>query len=165
MNRQWFSFVQLAAALGVAGICIAPAVSYAEEPTLDQQMVMIRSLTETERQATIAANVVLTEPEAAKFWPLYRDYRNEVAKVNDKLIALIKDYAANFEAVTDAKAKSYVKDYLDTQKQRIALKSKYASKYDKVLPPVKTARVLQIESKLDAIIDVALAQTIPLVQP
>ena len=54
---------------------------------------MIRSLTEAQRQATMAANLELTEAEATKFWPLYREYRNDMAKINDKFVALIKDYA------------------------------------------------------------------------
>ena len=41
----------------------------------------------------MAANVVLTEGEATKFWPIYREYRLDVSKINDKLVALIKDYS------------------------------------------------------------------------
>jgi hypothetical protein len=113
----------------------------------------------------MAANVVLTEAEATKFWPLYREYRLDVGKINDKLVALIKDYSENFEAMTDAKAKAYTTGYLEVQKQRVDLKSKYVGKFDKVLSPVNTARVLQIETKLDAMIEAGLARTIPLVTP
>jgi Spy/CpxP family protein refolding chaperone len=153
-----------AAALLMATVAL-PAVVSAEEPTIDQQVQMIRSLTEAQRQATMAANVKLTETESAKFWPLYRDYRNDMAKINDKLVALIKDYAQNFEAMTDDKAKAYTKDYIQVQKDRIDLKSKYVGKFDKVLSPINTARVLQIETKLDSLIDAELAKTIPLVTP
>ena len=41
---------------------------------------MVRSLTEAQRQATMAANVVLTEAEATKFWPIYREYRLDVSQ-------------------------------------------------------------------------------------
>jgi len=142
-----------------------PAPRTQPELTIDQEIAMVRSLTEAQRQATVAANLVLTDTESAKFWPIYREYRLEVAKINDKLIALIKDYSENFAAVTDEKAKTYTKDYLATQKSRVELMSKYVGKYDKVLPPVKTARAMQIESKLDALVDAGLAKTIPLVRP
>ena len=128
-------------------VAALPAVVSAEEPTIDQQVQMIRSLTEAQRQATMAANLTLTETEATKFWPLYRDYRNDVAKINDKLIALIKDYADNYQAMTDAKAKAYTTGYIQFQKDRIDLKSKYVGKFDKVLSPINTARALQIETK------------------
>jgi hypothetical protein len=166
MNRTNIEGAGWVVAILLTVVGLSPTVvNAAEEPTLDQQVQMIRSLSEAQRQATMAANVVLTEAEGTKFWPLYRDYRNDVSKINDKLIALIKDYADNFEAMTDAKAKSYTTSYLDVQKQRIDLKAKYVGKFDKVLPPVKTARVLQIETKLDAFVDAGLARTIPLVSP
>jgi len=164
MNRTNLGTACRIAVLAVVAMLPA-AVAAAEEPTIDQQVQMIRSLTEAQRQATMAANIVLTEDEATKFWPLYRDYRNDVSKINDKLVALIKDYSENYEAMTDQKAKSYTTGYLDVQKQRIDLKSKYVGKFDKVLTPIKTARVLQIETKLDSMVEAGLAKTIPLVTP
>jgi Spy/CpxP family protein refolding chaperone len=56
-----------------------PAPS-AGEPSIDQQIQMVRSLAEAQREATIALNVELTSAESDKFWPIYRDYRNDVAK-------------------------------------------------------------------------------------
>ncbi len=170
MNRVDVGTVLRFSVALLAVVCVSPtfaaaAAAAAEEPTIDQQVQMVRSLTEAQRQATVAANVELTEAEATKFWPLYREYRFDVAKVNDKLVALIKDYSENFEAMTDAKAKTYAVSYLDVQKQQVDLKSKYVGKFDKVLSPMKTVRVLQIETKLDSIRDVALAKTIPLVTP
>src|SRR6185369_13837438 len=111
MNRTNLGTACRIAVLAVVAMLPA-AVAAAEEPTIDQQVQMIRSLTEAQRQATMAANVVLTEDEATKFWPLYRDYRNDVSKINDKLVALIKDYSENYEAMTDQKAKSYTTGYL-----------------------------------------------------
>jgi hypothetical protein len=164
MIRSNFKFAGFVAAVVLAVAGGMPMAAYAaEELTIDQQVALIRSLSEAQRQATMAANVVLTEAEGAKFWPLYREYRNSVAKINDKMIALLKDYADNFEAMTDAKAKAYTSDYLSVQKARIDLKSQYVGKFDKVLKPVTTARVLQIETKLDSMVDAGLAKTIPLV--
>ena len=164
MIRTKFQFVGLIAAVMLAVIGGIPSAAYAaEELTIDQQVALIRSLSEAQRQATMAANVVLTEAEGAKFWPLYRQYRNDVAKINDKMITLLKEYADNFEAMTDAKAKAYTSDYLSVQKARLDLKSQYVGKFDKVLKPVTTARVLQIETKLDSMVDAGLAKTIPLV--
>jgi hypothetical protein len=164
MIRTKFQFAGLIAAVMLAVIGGIPSAAYAaEELTIDQQVALIRSLSDAQRQATMAANVVLTEAEGATFWPLYRNYRNEVAKINDKMITLLKDYADNFEAMTDAKAKAYTSDYLSVQKARLDLKSQYVGKFDKVLKPVTTARVLQIETKLDSMVDAGLAKTIPLV--
>jgi hypothetical protein len=104
----------------------------------------------------MAANVVMTEAEGEKFWPIYREYRNEVAKFGKERIALKKDLADNFGPPTNAKAKSLTDGWHANEKQRIALKAKYVTKYQKVLPAVNVARVLQIENKLDALVAVGL---------
>jgi hypothetical protein len=166
---MYFSFRHLrltgwSAAL-LALVCATSAVSYADEPTLDQEIQTIRTQTEAQRQATMAANVIMTDAEEAAFWPIYREYRGEVAKINDGRIALMKDLAANFDTLTDAKAKSITAGWLASEKERIELKTKYAAKFESVLSAVKAARVLQIENKMDALVDVGLAEVIPLVSP
>jgi Spy/CpxP family protein refolding chaperone len=141
-----------------------PALSD-EQPSLDQQIQMIRSQTEAQRQTTMAANVQLTDEESQKFWPVYRDYRNQVAKLNDQRVAIIKDFADNYGSMTNDKAKSLVRQTLDNLKARDSLKAKYIGKFEKVLPAIKAARVMQIENKLDAFIEVGLALSIPLALP
>jgi len=134
-----------------------------EQLTEEQQIAMTRSMTEAQRQATLAANMSLTETEAAKFWPLYRQYRNEVETINDETIVLMKEFAANYQTLSDERAKSMASRFLAIQKQRLALKTKYMDRYAKVLGGAKMARVLQIENKLDALIEVNLASMLPLV--
>ena len=141
----------------------ASSVRAAEELTVEQQLAMVRSLTEAQRQATVASNVSLTETEAAKFWPIYREYRLSVEKLNDETIALMKEFAASYETLSDDRAKSMAHRWLAIQKQRLALKTKYIDRYANVLGGAKMARVLQIENKLDALIEVHLASTVPLV--
>ena len=42
-----------------------------------------------------------TEEEDAKFWPIYREYETQLAKINDDRIAVIKEYAVDYEKMTD----------------------------------------------------------------
>lgn len=162
MDRRRPSLVGI---IALTTLCGLPAATHAEDPGITEQVAIAAATTEARRQVIMAANVALSDAEGAKFWPLYRDYRAEVAKINERALALIKDFAQNYDSLTDAKAKSITAGMLDTKKQRIALMSSYVSKYAKVLGHVKTARVMQIESKLDALVDVGLAQSVPLVQP
>jgi len=162
-RRPVFASLGIALAALVATLA-TPAIA-AEEISVDQQIQMVRSLTEAQRQATMAANLTLTDAESQKFWPIYRDYRNEVASLNDKLVALLKEFADNYESISNSKAKSITDGWLRIERQRIELKAKYVEKYSKVLSAVQTARVLQIENKLDALVQVGLAKSIPLVQP
>ena len=67
------------------------------DSTLERDVQIARTLNEATRQATVAANVPLTDAQARAFWPLYREYRVEVAKQNDRLSALIKTFALRCE--------------------------------------------------------------------
>jgi len=117
---------------------------------------------QAERTKIVAANLQLTEPEAAKFWPLYNEYRTKHSQLGDRAIALINDFAANYDALTDEKAKDLLKRQLDLDDDRLKLQRSYAGKFDKVLPPKKVARYYQIERKLDAMVAYEAAKSIPL---
>ena len=38
------------------------------------------------------------------FWPLYREYRIEMAKVGDRVSKLLVDYAGQYDTLTDEQA-------------------------------------------------------------
>lgn len=76
---------------------------------------------------------------------------------------LITAYAANFETMTDEKADAFFKESLAIDRDRVTVREKYVRKIRGVLPAIKAARFFQIENKLDAIINIALASEIPLV--
>ena len=44
-----------------------------------------------------------------KFWPVFDQYRQEAIKANDERWALIKDYAANYNTMTDTQAQDCIK--------------------------------------------------------
>jgi hypothetical protein len=116
-----------------------------------------------DRQAVVAANLPLTDGEAKAFWPVYKEYRTEVEKNADRLAKLIVAYAANYESMTDTKADAFFTESMAIDRDKLAVREKFVPRVRGVLPAQKAARFFQIENKLDAIINVALAQEIPLV--
>jgi hypothetical protein len=65
--------------------------------------------------------------------------------------------------MTDTKADAFFKDHLAIDRERLMVRETYVPKVRAVLPAQKAARFFQIENKLDAIVNVALASEIPLV--
>ena len=116
-----------------------------------------------DRQAVVATNLPLTEGEARAFWPVYKEYRGEVERLGDRLATLITAYAASFGTLTDEKADTFFKELLAIERDKVTIREKYLPKVRAVLPAIKAARFLQIENKLDAIVNVTLASEIPLV--
>jgi hypothetical protein len=84
--------------------------------------------------------------------------------VNDRLIAAIQDYARNYETMTDEKADALLQEAIAIETDELSLKNSYMHKFRQVLPPKKLARYYQVESKLKAIVDFELADSIPLVK-
>jgi hypothetical protein len=124
---------------------------------------MVRSLAAVERRAVVTKGLQLSGEESSKFWPIYDEYVAEKKAVNDRLVKLITDYAANFENLSDELAISLVNDSMKVQNDLLKVRKKYIKKLKKVLPPKKLARFYQIDNKLDAVADVTMAQGIPLV--
>lgn len=149
---------------GYAAFAFAePAPEPSLDSTFDRDVQIARTLTEASRQATVAENVTLTEAQAAVFWPIYREYRLEVAKQNDRLAELIRTYAEKYPTMTDADAKKLTETYLDIDRKRLDLKVQYVKKFEKALPATLVARAMQTEQKLDAMQAFTIARTVPLV--
>jgi hypothetical protein len=124
---------------------------------------MVRSVAALERKAVIANGLELSGEAGADFWQLYDDYAADKKEINDRLVKLITDYAANVDTMTDDFAASVVDDHLDLQGDLLKLRKKYLRRFGKVLTPIELARFYQIENKLDAVVNVQLAQGIPLI--
>ncbi|UCF20650.1 MAG: hypothetical protein JSU87_04360 [Gemmatimonadota bacterium] len=125
---------------------------------------LTRQQIQTERQALVTAGMQLTEEQAQAFWPVYREYRNELAPLGDRMVELILGYAEQYGSVTDEYAGKMLAEYLDIQKKQLDIRNKYVSQFGKVLPPMLVARFYQIENKLDAVVAYDLAMSIPVLQ-
>ena len=139
----------------------AATPSDVEGQMLDE-IALTRAAIQTRRQAIVTAAMDLTAPESQAFWPLYRDYRNDMAKVDDRLVDLVVTYVGNYKSLTDETATKLLKDYLDIERERLNVKNQYVPRFLGVLPAVKVARFYQIDNKLDKKIQGELAAEIPL---
>jgi hypothetical protein len=156
----------LLAAVVVLGLSAAtlraaqPRKGPAAEATLDVLLDAVRS----NRKALVAVNLKLTDDEAAKFWPVYDRYQNEINALGDRLVGLIQDYTANFSDLSNDKAMKLVDDYLAIEADRVKVKRAYVDEFAKAVPGRKLARFYQIENKIDAVMRYDLASTIPVVE-
>ena len=121
-----------------------------------------RQQLQADRQAIVAKNLPLSEPQAAGFWPVYREYRATLAPLGDRSVKLITDYAAKYGSLTDPDADAMLKESLAIQTERLKVQSKYVDRFKKIVPGTLVTRFYQIENKLDAIINYELAAQIPL---
>ena len=159
MRSKIITVVLVLAAALVAG---APGVLAQVSETDELQQ--LRAEIQADRQAVVAANLGLTDAEGAAFWPVYREYRGELAsKVGDRMQKLIQDYAKVYDTATNEQAKAMVDEMMSIRSAELKVKESYLPKFRKVIPETKVARFLQIENKIDALITLGLAADIPLI--
>lgn len=121
-----------------------------------------RQVTQAQRTMIITDNLQLTSAESEEFWPLYREYRADVAKLDDRFIALIRRYAEKYESLDDKEAMALLKESFDIEANRTKLAKRFSTKFDKIMAGAKVVRFMQIESRLDAIMDLKVKNSIPL---
>ena len=131
---------------------------------LDDYMEVQRGVLKTEKKAIVADAMIFTEEESAVFWPLYNEYNDKMYVLNTKAYNLIKDYAANYETLTDEKAVELWNNNMDIKAEIAKLEKHYFSKFQKILPGKKAARYFQLENKIRTLINAELALEIPLME-
>ena len=123
----------------------------------------LRDAVGKDRRDIVKANMLLTNSEAARFWPLYDEYRAEMNKIGDKRVKLITDFAANRDSMSEDEGLRLLKERLDIEKEKNDVRGDYVKKFNKELSARTTARFFQIDQKLDAAVEAALAARIPLI--
>jgi hypothetical protein len=116
-----------------------------------------------DRRNIVRANMLLTETESARFWPLYDEYRAERQKIGDRRVRLITDFLAEQNSMSEGEARTLANEDFAIAKDTSELKAKWYKKMTKVLSERTVARFFHIDEKLDAAADIALAANIPLI--
>ena len=156
--------LMLVVLLALAVPVVAQEQKQSDAAYLDAYIEMARSDLKTQKTALITQAIPMTEQESAAFWPLYRKYDLELNQLNDERLSLIKDYAASYQTMSDAKAKELADRMLAWEEKRVKMKKHYFDEFRKVLPAVKAARLLQIENHIGLLIDLQIASNVPLIE-
>jgi hypothetical protein len=139
------------------------AVATAEAAAGDgDELKMFRFSLRMEKMEFVQKAMKLTPEQEKKFMTVYYPYDIELKKLNDKRLAIIADYAAKFDSITDADADKLAKRALEFRKQRNELLAKYYGKVAKATSKTIAARFLQVESVMQATTDVKIGSTLPL---
>ena len=146
------------------GLLLIGTAAQGQDYDVDAYLEMLRSDVKTEKIAIITEVMDFTEEESSAFWPEYRKYEFDLAKITDQRIALIKDFAAHYDKMTDEKAKELIDTSIKLQEKRLDLKKKYFKSFQKVLPTIKAAKLIQLENQINLLIDLQIAAELPLIE-
>jgi hypothetical protein len=130
----------------------------------NQDLDLLRKDLRAKRKQLIAANLKLTEAEAARFWPVYDQYIKELIAINDKKFALIQDYAENWGRMTNDQSLLFIRQWLDSDIATTQLRQRYVPIVSKVLDGKKTATFFQLDRRIAMMIELQVSSQMPLLQ-
>jgi len=137
-------------------------VSFAQ--TENDYLEIVRDVLKTEKKAAIADVMMLTEDESQPFWSLYNQFESALYEVHNKRIAIIKDYAANYENMTDEKADELINGMFKYETELMKIEKSYYKKFKKIVPAGKAAKLMQANNKIENMVNYDLSLTIPLIE-
>ena len=158
MRKSMISYVMSVALIAAVAATIAAPASAQDEAYL----ALLRADVQANKVAIMTEAMMLTDEQGTAFWPIYRDYQAELAKIDDEHLELIKAYAADFETLTDDQAKDIAKKWFKLEKQQLSLLEKTNKKVAKEVNPGVASRFVQVENVLIKFIDLQVASQMPL---
>jgi hypothetical protein len=154
--------VMLTVFLGTSGAMAQSATS--EQTGTDTDIALLRSDVQAQRTDVVAHTMQLSDADAKNFWPLYREYVNKEQAIGDQRVSAIKDYASQYDTMNDAQADGLVDRMLKFDKSRTALRAEYYPKFKKVIGAKQAAKFLQVDNRLNLLVDLQIANAIPVIQ-
>ena len=107
----------------------------------------------------------LSEADAKKFWPIYREYENELAKQAISRAELMAQFIQSHQDgnLDNAKAQSISRQWFKLQRARLDLFEKYHGKIAKALTPLQAGQFLQVENQMAIFVDLNIASEMPMI--
>jgi len=165
--------LRAAALLCAAALCLSLAsrpTLAADQPMLNEKFAdlepaiqMLRSEIGQDRREIVKSAMLLTQSEAATFWPLYDQYRADMHKLGDRRVKLISDFIATRNTMSEEQAEELTKEALSIEDDAVSTRRDWVKKMSKALSARTVARFFQIDAKLDAAVNAELASSIPLI--
>jgi hypothetical protein len=135
----------------------------AQDYSVDSDIQLLRADIRNDKVKIMTDQMQLNDTEGKAFWPIYNDYQHELDKLNDQKVALIKEYASNYDNISDKEVQSLADRAFALQKKRIDLRQQYFKKISKAVSPKSAARFAQVEDRIDLLLNLQLASSMPMV--
>ena len=155
MKTLLIAFTALAA-FAAADVALAQGTNVKDDTQL------LISQIQTDKRAIVLSTMQLTDAEVAAFTPIYDKYQADMKKQYEGAVEMLNKFAANYGSMTDDAAKDIMKDWFKLRDARNDTMKKYAKEMSRALPPTKVLQWVQIENKLNALLDVQAASVIPI---
>ena len=155
--------IALAALFTVAAM--AAPIGLAQDKTTDfTDMQALRAAAKSDKHALVASTLNLTDAEAKRFWPIYDTYQRNLDLTSRRRVVALEGLLSRDASMTNLAARNVITELMAVDEAETRTRHTLRNRLMRALPPVKAARYLQLEDKLQAIRDYDVASTVPLIR-
>ncbi len=154
----------------VAAVVLCSASAFAQtaadtstDAQTDQDIALLRKDVSSAKMDVITHTMQFTEKEAAAFWPVYEQYAAAQKQIGDQKIALIKEYAQNYDTITDANATAMSQKAFAIEAESVQLRKTWFPKFVAVLGAKRAAKFMQVDNRLSLLANLQIASAVPII--
>ena len=115
-----------------------------------------------QKKLFVLEGLKLSNDQEIAFLPVYNEYQKDKMALNGQMIAIIQEFAENYNALTNVKAGELLDKWFVSQQAMLDLKKSYLPKFEKVITRKDVMRYYQIENKLETLVDYELIKAVTL---
>lgn len=116
----------------------------------------------------VMENLTLSDEESAKFWPVFRDFQENLYKLDTQYFQLVSFYLKKYKdkSLSYEEATKMIDAYftLLENRRRLVRDFAFVLELEKILPVKKIFRYLQIQQGIDALEQYEISQKVPLLE-
>jgi len=142
-------------------LLVAGLQAPAQDTSVATAIALLRSDVRANKAELIGRALALPDSQAQVFWPMYREYEAETAKLWDQRVQLIKDYVAAYDSLSDATARELMQRAFAIDEQRVKLNKSTFKKFAKKLPAKTVAHFFQLDGFLNRVMELKVIAALP----
>ncbi|HEV2672525.1 MAG TPA: hypothetical protein VGU74_15635 [Gemmatimonadales bacterium] len=142
-------------------LLVATLQAPAQDTSMANAIALLRSDVRASKAELIGRALALPDSQAQVFWPMYREFEAETAKLWDQRVQLIKDYVAAYDSLSDAKARDLTQRAFAIDEQRVKLNKSTFNKFAKKLPVKTVAHFFQLDGFLNRVMELKVVAALP----
>ena len=138
-----------------------PKATNDKELNLQAYEKLLRMDVNAKREMLVKEIMHLNDADSQTFWPIYKEYEAERAKLDEAEAQITTEYAKEYQDISDDQADQVMSKSLELEAQRAELKKKYYDTMKKALSPTIATKFFEVDSQMQHIHDLQVSSNLP----
>ena len=122
---------------------------------------LLKTDVDSKREAIVTQIMQFSDSDAKVFWPIYKEYDAQRAKLDAAQAQLIQEYSNEYQTISNEKAEQLLSKTFAIEAQRVDLKKKYFKTIKSALSATTAARFIEVENQLEDVAGLKASAVLP----